>query len=84
MNLGEQILSVLVTALKELYPNIEVENTKNKLSTVLSVYYIQRAELGEVHPDSGGQNKIVHFSKKTRRIKFYYSRQLPPGIKYVC
>ncbi|WP_246050174.1 SEC-C metal-binding domain-containing protein [Aquibacillus sediminis] len=35
MNQGEQILSDLVVALKELYPNIEVENTKNKLSTVL-------------------------------------------------
>lgn len=41
MNQGEQILSDLVTALKGLYPNIEVENTKNKLSTVLSVYYFQ-------------------------------------------
>lgn len=42
MNLAEQILSGLVGALKDLYPNIEVENTKNKLSTVLSEYYIQR------------------------------------------
>ncbi|WP_280949458.1 hypothetical protein [Halalkalibacter urbisdiaboli] len=38
MNIGEQILSDLVVALKELYPNIEVENTKNKWSTVLSKY----------------------------------------------
>jgi hypothetical protein len=28
MNLGEQILSDLVAALKDLYPNIEVESTK--------------------------------------------------------
>ncbi|WP_100404264.1 hypothetical protein [Bacillus solitudinis] len=51
MNLVEQVLSDLVTALKDLYPNIEVESTKNKLSTVLSEYYFQRVELGEVHPD---------------------------------
>ncbi|WP_162632592.1 hypothetical protein [Paraliobacillus zengyii] len=43
MNLGEQILSDLVAALKALYPNIEVENTKNKLFTVLSEYYIQKS-----------------------------------------
>jgi hypothetical protein len=42
MNLDEQVLSQLVAALKDLYPNIEVEHTKNKLSTVLSEYYIQR------------------------------------------
>ena len=28
MNLGEQVLSDLVAAFKDLYPNIEVENTK--------------------------------------------------------
>ncbi|WP_332632566.1 hypothetical protein [Halalkalibacter flavus] len=59
MNLGEQILSDLVAALKDLYPNIEVESTKNKLSTVLSEYYIQRVKLGEVHPDL--ENKIQLF-----------------------
>lgn len=59
MNLGEQILSDLMAALKGLYPNIEVESTKNKLSTVLSEYYIQRVELGEVHPDL--ENKIQLF-----------------------
>ncbi|SFA69292.1 MULTISPECIES: hypothetical protein [unclassified Bacillus (in: firmicutes)] len=64
MNLGEQILSDLVTALKELYPNIEVENTKNKLSTVLSVYYIQRAELGEFHPDLEDKIKLFISAKK--------------------
>lgn len=35
MNLDDQILSDLVAALKDLYPNIEVEHIKNKLSTVL-------------------------------------------------
>jgi integrase/recombinase XerD len=51
MILVEQILSDLVAALRDLYPNIEVENTKNILSTVLSEYYIQRNELSEVHPN---------------------------------
>ena len=64
MNLGEQILSELVTALKELYPDIEVEVTKNKLSTVLSEYYIQRVELGEVHPDL--EDKIQLFISAKR------------------
>jgi integrase/recombinase XerD len=31
MNLGEQILSDLVVALIELYPNMKVETTKNKI-----------------------------------------------------
>jgi integrase/recombinase XerD len=64
MNPGEQILSDLVVALKELYPNIEVENTKNKLSTVLSVYYVQRVELGEVHTDL--EDKIQLFISAKR------------------
>jgi integrase/recombinase XerD len=64
MNLVEQLLSDLVAALKDLYPNIEVENTKNKLSTVLSEYYIQRVELGEVHPDL--EDKIQLFISAKR------------------
>ncbi|WP_078427581.1 hypothetical protein [Alkalihalobacterium alkalinitrilicum] len=84
MNLGEKVLSNLVAALKDLYPNIEVKSTKNKLSTVLSEYYIQRIELGEVHPDLEEKIQFVHLGKKTRRFKFYYSRQLPHGIKFVC
>ncbi|WNS77352.1 hypothetical protein RRV45_10325 [Bacillus sp. DTU_2020_1000418_1_SI_GHA_SEK_038] len=50
MNVGEQILSDLVAVLMELYPNIEVEKTKNKISTVLSEYYIKKVKLEEVHP----------------------------------
>ncbi|WP_249598292.1 tyrosine-type recombinase/integrase [Peribacillus frigoritolerans] len=64
MNLSEQILSELVAALKDLYPNIEVENTKNKLSTVLSEYYIQRVELGEVHPDLEDTIQLFISAKK--------------------
>lgn len=64
MNLGEQVLSDLVAVLKDLYPNIEVENTKNKLSTVLSEYYIQRVELGEVHPDLEDRIKLFISAKK--------------------
>lgn len=64
MNLGEQILSDLVVALKDLYPNIEVEITKNKLSTVLSEYYIQKVELGEVHPDLEDKIQLFISAKK--------------------
>ncbi|WP_066255586.1 tyrosine-type recombinase/integrase [Neobacillus drentensis] len=64
MNLGEQILSDLLAALIELYPNIEVENTKSKLSTVLTEYYIQKVELGEVHPDL--EDKIQLFISAKR------------------
>jgi integrase/recombinase XerD len=41
-----------------------VENTKNKLSTVLSVYYIQRVELGEVHPNLEDTIKLFISAKK--------------------
>lgn len=64
MNLGEQILSYLVATLKDLYPNIEVETTKNKLSTVLSEYYIQKVKLGAVHPDL--EDKIQLFISAKR------------------
>ncbi|MGM0900685.1 MAG: tyrosine-type recombinase/integrase [Bacillota bacterium] len=64
MNLVEQILSDLVVALKDLYPNIEVESTKNKLSTVLSDYYFQRVELGEVHPDLEDKIQLFISAKK--------------------
>ncbi|MDL4842594.1 hypothetical protein [Aquibacillus rhizosphaerae] len=50
MNLGQEIILDVVAALKELYPDIGMENTKYKLSTVQSKYYIHRVELGEVHP----------------------------------
>jgi integrase/recombinase XerD len=53
-----------VAALKDLYPNIEVENTKNKLSTVLSEYYIQRVELVEVHPDLEDKIQLFISAKK--------------------
>ncbi|MFD4706992.1 hypothetical protein ACFWM3_19285 [Gottfriedia sp. NPDC058432] len=58
MNLGEQVLSELVAALKDLYPYIEVENTKNKLSTVLSEYYNQR-KIGIIAQRAGLQDKVV-------------------------
>ncbi len=53
-----------MAALKDLYPNIEVESTKNKLSTVLSEYYIQRVELGEVHPDLEDKIQLFISAKK--------------------
>lgn len=64
MNLGEQILSDLVVVLIELYPDLEVEKTKNKMSTVLSEYYIQKIKLGEVHPDL--EDKIQLFISAKR------------------
>jgi integrase/recombinase XerD len=64
VNLGEQILSDLVSVLMELYPNLEVEKTKNKMSTVLSEYYIQKVKLGEVHPDL--EDKIQLFISAKR------------------
>ncbi|MFC7062639.1 tyrosine-type recombinase/integrase [Halobacillus seohaensis] len=47
-----------------MYPTIDVENTKNKLSTVLSEYYIQRVELGEVHPDLEDKIQLFISAKK--------------------
>lgn len=65
MNLGERILFDLVAVLKELYlyPNIEVENTKNKLATVLSEYYIQRVELGEIYPNLEDKMQLFFWQK---------------------
>ncbi|WNS77345.1 tyrosine-type recombinase/integrase [Bacillus sp. DTU_2020_1000418_1_SI_GHA_SEK_038] len=47
-----------------MYPNIEVETTKNKLSTVLSEYYFQRVELDEVHPDLEDKIQLFISAKK--------------------
>lgn len=69
MNLGEQILSDLVVALIELYPNIEVETTKNKLSTVLSEYYIQKVKLGEVHPDLEDKIQLFLSAKRLEGLR---------------
>lgn len=47
-----------------MYPNIEVESTKNKLSIVLSEYYIQRVKLGEIHPDLESKIQLFISAKK--------------------
>jgi integrase/recombinase XerD len=64
MNIGEQMLSELVKSLIELYPAIEVERTKNKLSIVLSEYYIQKVKLDEVHPDLEEKIRLFLSAKK--------------------
>ncbi|WP_284035653.1 site-specific integrase [Neobacillus sp. 114] len=66
MNLGGQILLDIVAALIELYPNIEVEHTKNKLSTVLSKYYIQKVESSVVHPDI---EDTIHLFTSAKRFE---------------
>jgi integrase/recombinase XerD len=64
MNNGEQLLSDLVKVLLELYPTIEVERTKKKLSTVLSEYNIQKVKLDEIHPDLEEKIRLFLSAKK--------------------
>lgn len=51
MNAGEQLLSEVTTVIYDMFPFLDVEGTKAKLSTVVSKYYIQTVEPDETHPD---------------------------------
>ncbi len=83
--LNWKIIFILgIATLKGLYLILKWKVQRIKISTVLSEYYIQRVELGEVHPDLEDKIQLFTSWQKTRRFKFYYSRQLPHGIKYVC
>ncbi|MGM0804671.1 MAG: site-specific tyrosine recombinase/integron integrase [Bacillota bacterium] len=56
---GEQMLSEVVSVLINLIPGIQMDEVKNKLSTVLTKYHVTRVEQDEVHPDL--QEKIELF-----------------------
>lgn len=50
MNAPEQLISEIAGYISELVP-INVMNTKNQLSKILSTYHVQKVESDEVHPD---------------------------------
>jgi integrase/recombinase XerD len=60
---GEHLISEIVGYISELVP-IDVENVKNKLSTIISPYQVQRVESEEVHPDLHKKIKLFLSSKK--------------------
>lgn len=51
MQVGEQFLSDVITVIHELYPELDMNQTKSKLSNVLTKYHIQAVDLNEPHPD---------------------------------
>lgn len=63
MNAGEQLLTEVVGFISELVP-INVDEVKNRLSSITATYHIQKVESDETHPDL--QDKIQMFiaSKK--------------------
>jgi len=50
MNATEQLISEVVGFISELAP-INIEETKSRLSAIVSRYHVVRVELDEVHPD---------------------------------
>jgi integrase/recombinase XerD len=63
-NAGEQLLSEVVAVIYDMFPYLDVENTKGKLSTVVTKYHVQKVELNEVHPDLQDKIKLFLASKK--------------------
>lgn len=63
MNAGEQLLSEITVVIYEMFPFLDVEGTKGKLSTVVSKYHVQKVELDEPHPDLK-EKIILYLSSK--------------------
>jgi integrase/recombinase XerD len=63
-NAGEQLLSDVASVLYDLYPDMNVEDTKGKLSVALLKYHIQRVERDEPHPDLQDKIKLFLAAKK--------------------
>lgn len=83
---GEQLLSEVVGFISELVP-INVEQTKSKLSSIVSKYHIKRVERDEVHPDLTEKIELFVTSKKLEglseaTLEGYY-QELTPFAKHV-
>lgn len=50
-NAGEQLLSDVIAAIYDMFPYLDAEGTKTKLSTVLTKYHVQTVDSNEPHPD---------------------------------
>lgn len=60
---NEMLISELVGYISELVP-VNVENTKNKLSTIFSKYHVTKVEQDEAHPDLTEKTVLFLSSKK--------------------
>ncbi|MDF2902417.1 MAG: phage integrase [Bacillus sp. (in: firmicutes)] len=63
-NAGEQILSDVVAMVYEMVPNLDVEMTKSKFSSILSKYHVKIVESNEPHPDLFEKIDLFIASKK--------------------
>lgn len=63
MNAGEQLLTDVVGYISELVP-INVDEVKNRLSSITAKYYIQKVEEDETHPDLHEKIQMFLSSKK--------------------
>ncbi|PIC71014.1 site-specific tyrosine recombinase/integron integrase [Sporosarcina sp. P17b] len=62
-NAGEMLISDIVGYISELVP-IDIDKTRNSLSTLVSNYHIQKVEQEEVHPDLHDKIKLFLSTKK--------------------
>jgi integrase/recombinase XerD len=63
-NAGEQLLSDVAKVIYDMFPYLDVEGTKSKLSTVVSKYHIKTVELNETHPDLHEKIQLYLSAKK--------------------
>lgn len=64
MNAGEQLLSEVTAVIYDMFPFLDVEGTKAKLSTVVTKYYVQTVEPDETHPDLHEKINLYLSAKK--------------------
>lgn len=64
VNASEQLLSDVVAVIYQEFPDLNAEQTKAVLSTIVSRYYVQRIVEDEPHPD--GEEKIKMFLSSKR------------------
>jgi integrase/recombinase XerD len=50
-NAGEQLLSEVTATIYEMFPFLDVEGTKGKLSSIITKYHVQSVEAEQTHPD---------------------------------
>lgn len=69
---GEMMISEIAGYISELVP-INLENTKNNLSTILTKYHVQKVESEEIHPDL---TEKIHLFVTTKKLEGLSPRTL--------
>lgn len=64
INAGEQLLSEVSAVIYEMFPYLDVEGTKAKLSAVLTSYHVQKVDPDDAHPDLYEKIELYLASKK--------------------